>query len=62
MAERTVTITLIPGEPATGLWCDRCALPSRIEVPLYMATSRGVSTLRTVAYCAEHGSDKVQGK
>lgn len=55
MAERTVTITLIPGEPVIGLWCERCALPSRIEVPLHMLTRHGVSSLKKVVYCTEHG-------
>jgi hypothetical protein len=57
MAERTVTITLMPGDPTTGLWCDQCALPSRIEVPLHMLTQHGVTNMKTVTYCAEHGRD-----
>jgi hypothetical protein len=57
MADRTVTITLTQGEPTIGLWCEHCALPSRVEIPLHMLTQHGVSNFRTVTYCTEHGRD-----
>ena len=57
MAKREITVTLATGEPKTGLWCDRCALPSRIDVPLYVLSSHGVGEPRMVVYCTEHGRD-----
>lgn len=57
MPKRDIVVTLIPGVPKTGLWCERCALPSRIEIPLHMLSSHGVSELTTVVYCDEHGGD-----
>lgn len=57
MAERAVTVNLTVGEPETGLWCERCALPSRAELPIYAVTNRGVSKLSPVSVCTEHGRD-----
>jgi len=30
-----VALHLVPGTPATGLWCQTCLLPSRYEVAIY---------------------------
>lgn len=57
MATRSVTIQVVVGEARIGGWCARCALPSRIEAPIYMLTKHGVTLLKAVAYCAEHGRD-----
>lgn len=44
--KRTLTLHVATGEPRLGLWCDRCLLPSVIEVDAHFM-------------CAEHGSHKV---
>ena len=47
-------VTLVPGEQRRGLWCDDCALPSRIEQDVHTLTRHGVGTL-TVSRCMDCG-------
>jgi hypothetical protein len=50
---RTVTVTVTPGAPQTGLWCPACQLPTLIRVPLYAVSEGGVTLLGTAEEC--HG-------
>jgi hypothetical protein len=36
-------VMVTPGEPETGLWCDRCNLPSLVRFPLYLTSEEGSS-------------------
>lgn len=55
MADRTLTIHLIPSEPITGIWCHWCLLPSAVQVSLSMIDKRGVTSMGTVTYCSDCG-------
>lgn len=57
MAQRVVTVVLTPGTPRHGLWCPRCALPSAVEVDVWMLTRQGLRLMCTVRRCveADHG-------
>lgn len=57
MAQRYVVVNITVGEPVVGLWCDTCALPSKVEFPLYTITEHGVSQMSSVPWCTEHGRD-----
>jgi hypothetical protein len=48
---RSVVLTVVPGEPETGLWCGRCLLPSLIRVPLLALGAAGVTRLGTAEGC-----------
>ncbi len=58
MASVTVTFHLVQSEPRTGLWCDRCALPSRAEVDVTAISYYGVAETRTVGVCTEADHDR----
>lgn len=47
----SVTVTITPGEPETGLWCGACQLPSLIRVALYCFSKTGVTQLGTAEGC-----------
>jgi hypothetical protein len=34
MSGQTVTVTMVAGEPETGVWCPQCLLPSAIRTPV----------------------------
>jgi len=44
-------VYVLLGEPTTGLWCVRCSLPARIEVPIHSLSERGVSSGSTITRC-----------
>jgi hypothetical protein len=39
----------------TGLWCERCALPSRVEVDALWLRESGVTVLGTFTTCTDCG-------
>lgn len=43
------------GTLRTGLWCDRCLLPSRVGVDAMMLGRSGVQTIATVSRCRDCG-------
>lgn len=53
----TLKVTLSAGTPRRGLWCERCSLPSVVEVDLWMLTSAGMRLVGTHRKCVEvaHG-------
>lgn len=55
---RTVTVLISIGKTETGLWCDRCLLPSRVRVHLIMTTETGSSdtAISPVERCEECGA------
>ncbi len=53
-----LVINVRVGEPIFGQWCDRCLLPSRIEIPLYRVHDDGTETpLATAGHCTDHTED-----
>ena len=51
---------LICRAPETGVWCDRCALPSAIRYPYNTLNSEGVGgggTLTICERCAERNEE-----
>lgn len=44
-------LTLAPGTPTVGLWCETCLLPSRYEVPVYVLLGDGPSRIGTANGC-----------
>lgn len=50
-----IVVQLTPGEPVTGGWCDPCALPSLVRLPIYQLRPQGVSLIDVVQVCEEHG-------
>jgi hypothetical protein len=59
MAKRDIVMNFKAGEPRTGGWCERCALPSLIEVDIDIVAETpngvplGVDTAKA-AYCTNH--------
>lgn len=59
MAKPDVVMSFKAGEPRTGGWCERCALPSLIEVDIDVVsetlagTPLGVTTTKAV-HCTNH--------
>lgn len=54
MANATAIGYIEHGEPRLGIWCERCALPSAIEVEVYLLTAGpSISTLGTLVFCTE---------
>lgn len=47
----------IESEVEAGLWCDRCALPSQVQVILTLLCPHGVTTLGYVTGCPDHPAD-----
>lgn len=45
------TVRLQLGEPATGVWCDTCLLPSAATWPVYGLSPGGVFTLGELTAC-----------
>ena len=43
------------GPVTTGLWCERCQLPSGWTAPLLSITGAGVSVIGSVARCEDNG-------
>jgi hypothetical protein len=44
-------LKLTAGRPVIGLWCDKCALPSRYEVPIYALQDDGPRRIGLVDRC-----------
>lgn len=42
---------LVAGGPMVGLWCEKCLLPSRYEVPLYVLDDDGPVRIGTYHHC-----------
>jgi hypothetical protein len=42
------------GDPITGLWCDRCALPSGVEIP-YSLSGAGCVSVGVLRRCEDCG-------
>jgi hypothetical protein len=55
MAGLSVTIRVMAGDPVTGLWCETCALPSVISVPVYLLSNSGVTLHGHALKCADCG-------
>jgi hypothetical protein len=51
----SVTTRLTPGTPKTGLWCNTCLLPSRVEVSIYVLGEAGPFVIATLNRCDECG-------
>lgn len=47
----SATVSVDLGPVSTGLWCQRCQLPSGWTAPLLSICSSGVSVIGTVARC-----------
>lgn len=43
------------GQPETGLWCDRCLLPSRIRFTVYVTTEHGSRPIGVIDACQDCG-------
>lgn len=54
MASRELSVYLVVGETRAGLWCPGCALPSRVEVDVWMLTRCGMSKVGTHTACTGH--------
>lgn len=59
MAERTFTVHIETTEPEVGIWCEPCALPSKVRVRAVMITGRGVSPLVTAEQCENCGAREI---
>lgn len=46
-----MVLTVDEGHVETGLWCDRCSLPSGWRAPLLTLTGQGVRTIGTISRC-----------
>jgi hypothetical protein len=52
MASTSVTIHVIPwGETRTGIWCEKCLLPSAIEQDVLFSAERCTVGRRTFVIC-----------
>lgn len=52
----TVVVALDTGTAQPGVWCERCALPSAVAVPVYAMSGAGVALVLTVEACAGCGA------
>lgn len=55
MAAAYITFWLVLGTVETGVWCDRCLVPSRIRVPVYRVNEHGVALHCNLLNCLECG-------
>lgn len=53
MASSIVKVFLSAGPARTGHWCDSCAKPSVIVIPLFHITSSGVTRLCDYRRCTD---------
>lgn len=53
MTDLVVEITA--GDIRYGVWCERCALPSRVEVDMLWIRPSGVTLLATAGACGDCG-------
>lgn len=51
----SIIIVTYPGTPDTGLWCDRCALPSGLGIPIYVLADDGPRLLVYSRMCMDCG-------
>lgn len=51
-------VALSPGTPTTGLWCDICNLPSKVEIPVNAFIGENVYKLGSADYCTEHKDER----
>ncbi len=49
----TLTLHVASGPIRTGLWCERCLLPSVVEVDLFWLRTTGVTRLGTYRECLD---------
>jgi hypothetical protein len=59
--ERESVLHLTPGTPVFGLWCARCALPSKFRVHLYRLSPTGVARMGSLIHCTNHGGGVSDG-
>lgn len=48
-----VVVDIVPGTPTVGLWCDRCQLPSGVEVPVHALSASGVGQIAVMRHCTD---------
>jgi hypothetical protein len=56
VAKAEYVVMVSSGVAETGLWCDRCLLPSRVRFPLYATDERGSGVVATYDECRECGA------
>lgn len=56
---RSATVSVDLGPVETGLWCERCLLPSGWRAPLLSISTSGVAVIGTIARC--HDGDHPLG-
>lgn len=59
MKSVTVVIAIDEAKLETGLWCQRCLLPSGWRAPLLTMSMSGVGVIGTIARC--HDCEKPLG-
>lgn len=47
-------IRVHPGPPRTGLWCDRCMLPSVVEFDILTDTDQKIGVASSCTDCGPH--------
>lgn len=52
----TVTVHVTAGDPEPGYWCDRCLLPSAVELPIHGLHEHGVMELGRLRACPDCGT------
>lgn len=50
-SDETVYISLAPGEPRGGIWCDRCQTSAGYEVDVYILGEDGPYITSTAGGC-----------
>jgi len=54
-----LTIRVVPGTPRTGLWCESCLLPSRVELDLWWLRADGLRLIAIATACInEHDHEQ----
>lgn len=52
-----IAVTLTPGTPTTGLWCDTCQLPSLVRIRVHTMTAEGVGIIGSITRCTNCQGD-----
>lgn len=54
MKRPVLTVGCTPmGDPTTGVWCDTCALPSAMTLPVGLSMDGAPFSLVTFGWCSE---------
>jgi hypothetical protein len=56
---RAVTVTVEAGTPRVGLWCDRCLLPSAVEIDYWAFSGSRILALGVKRLCKECGANGI---